>query len=76
MDALPPIPAPYATADWRCRIADLYAAIRAEPDPQAGSQIVLPGWGAASFASSRETGAGVKNSPAFFPASEAKREIR
>ncbi|MCZ4262925.1 DUF1684 domain-containing protein [Limimaricola sp. G21655-S1] len=35
MDALPPIPAPYATADWRRRIADLYAAIRAEPDPQA-----------------------------------------
>ncbi|MGR3463340.1 DUF1684 domain-containing protein [Limimaricola sp.] len=36
MNALPPIPAPYATADWRRRIADLYAAIRDEPDPETG----------------------------------------
>ncbi|EYD71272.1 DUF1684 domain-containing protein [Limimaricola hongkongensis] len=36
MDNLPPIPAPYATADWRRRIADLYAAIRAEPNPETG----------------------------------------
>ncbi len=36
MKHLPPIPAPYATADWRRRIADLYAQIRAEPDPEAG----------------------------------------
>lgn len=36
MSALPPIPAPYATADWRRRIADLYARIRTAPDPETG----------------------------------------
>lgn len=36
MTALPLIPAPYATADWRRRIADLYAQIRADPDPERG----------------------------------------
>ena len=47
-----------------------------EPEPQVGSQMRAPGLLFVSFANNVETSAGVKNSPAFFPASLAKFEIK
>src|SRR5665647_470639 len=52
------------------------ALISKEAEPQVGSQIREPGFDLVSFAMSVETSFGVKNSPAFFPASLAKFSIR
>ena len=54
----------------------LPAFISKEPEPQVGSYILEPGADLVSFAKSVETSAGVKNSPAFLPESEAKLAIK
>ena len=52
------------------------ALMSKDADPQVGSQIREPGFDLVSFAMSVETSFGVKNSPAFLPASLAKFSIR
>src|ERR1035437_4942805 len=54
----------------------LPALISNEPEPQVGSLILAPGFDLVSLANNVETSLGVKNSPAFFPASLAKFAIR
>ena len=54
----------------------LPALISNEPEPQVTSQIRAPGLLLVSFASSVETSAGVKKSPAFLPASPANVDTR